>query len=76
MPEKDATNAGKKRRGTVVTVVVITIALVCFVFAMMNMFDVRIGDLQNSSSYRELAAKNFAGAKEDVYKRQTLNSIK
>lgn len=68
MPEKDATNAGKKRRGTVVTVVVITIALVCFVFAMMNMFDVRIGDLQNSSSYRELAAKNFAGAKDSPEK--------
>ncbi len=68
MSEKDNSLETKKRRGTVITVVVITVALVCFAFSMMNMFDVRLGDLQNSSSYRDLAGKTFVQAKDSPEK--------
>lgn len=63
MSENENNNGTKKTRGTVITVVVVTAALVLFVLSMMNMFDVRFGDLKNSASYRDLAVKNFEQAK-------------
>ncbi|MEG2626161.1 MAG: class B sortase [Christensenella sp.] len=63
MTNKNTDAQKKKTLGTVITIVVITIALILFAFFMMNMFDVRISDLENNAAYHDLAVKNFEKSK-------------
>lgn len=72
MSENKTIDTKKRTRGVVITVVVITAALVFFVFSMMNMFDVRFSDLSNNASYRDLAVKNFEQSKDSPEKLQEM----
>lgn len=65
----------KRTRGTVITVVVVTVALVLFVFSALNMFDLRFSDFANNASYRDLAVKNFEQSKDSPEKLQEMFRI-
>ncbi len=75
MQEKENAEQNKRTRGTVITVVIVTVALVLFVFSALNMFDLRLSDFANSASYRDLAVKNFEQAKDSPEKLQEMFRI-